>query len=371
MRWIAGVADIKRIISDTQNPLLNPTGRTVLFIDEIHRFNKAQQDALLPQVEDGTLILIGATTENPFFEVNKALISRSTVFQMHPLAEADIRQIVQMSLEDQERGLGQYPIRIDQPSLDLICNMSNGDARIALNALELAAVTTPPEADGTILINQAVLEDCMQKRSIAFDHDGESHYDNISAFIKSMRGSDPDATAFYLARALHGGEDIEFLARRILICAAEDVGLANPQMLSLAMAAYQGVMSVGMPEARIILAEAALAIATSPKSNSAIKAIDSAMQDVASRNRRGSVASATHRFRVWQISVTPKDINMLTTIRAISSIRNTFRKKSVEPFTLSPVRMVMRDELRNGSTNAGLIKPLKIKQKAKTRLNSY
>ena len=284
----AGVADIKRIIADTQNPLLNPAGRTLLFIDEIHRFNKAQQDALLPQVEDGTLILIGATTENPFFEVNKALISRSTVFQLQPLAEDHIRRILNMALKDNERGLGQYPIEIDETSLALICNLSNGDARIALNALELAAVTTTPQSDGSIVVNQAVLEDCMQKRSIAFDHDGESHYDNISAFIKSMRGSDPDAAVFYLARALHGGEDIEFLARRILICAAEDVGLANPQMLPLAMAAYQGIMSVGMPEARIILAEAALAIATSPKSNSSIMAIDHAMGDVASR-RTGEV----------------------------------------------------------------------------------
>ena len=369
---IAGVADIKRIISDTQNPLLNPTGRTVLFIDEIHRFNKAQQDALLPQVEDGTLILIGATTENPFFEVNKALISRSTVFQMHPLAEADIRQIVQMALEDQERGLGQYPIRIDQPSLDLICNMSNGDARIALNALELAAVTTPPEADGTILINQAVLEDCMQKRSIAFDHDGESHYDNISAFIKSMRGSDPDATAFYLARALHGGEDIEFLARRILICAAEDVGLANPQMLSLAMAAYQGVMSVGMPEARIILAEAALAIATSPKSNSAIKAIDSAMQDVASR-RTGEVPLHLRNAPVPGMA----DLGYAQGYKYAHDYPRHIVDQEYLPEEIrgtiyfEPSSNGYEDELRNGSTNAGLIKPLKIKQKAKTRLNSY
>ena len=284
----AGVADIKRIIADTQNQLLNPSGRTLLFVDEIHRFNKSQQDALLPHVEDGTLILIGATTENPFFEVNKALISRSTVFQLQPLDESDIRQILAMALNDPERGLGQVPIRIDEPSFHLICNLSNGDARIALNALELAAVTTQPDPDGSIVISKAVLEDCMQKRSIAFDHDGESHYDNISAFIKSMRGSAPDAAVFYLARALHGGEDIEFLARRIMICAAEDVGLANPQMLPLAIAAYQGIMAVGMPEARILLAEAALAIATSPKSNSSICAVDQALQDVSSR-RTGEV----------------------------------------------------------------------------------
>jgi putative ATPase len=243
---------------------------------------------LLPQVEDGTLILIGATTENPFFEVNKALISRSTVFQLLPLDENHIRRIVEMAMTDKERGLGQYQLEIEQQAMAMICNVSNGDARIALNALELAAETTPPEHDGKIRINLEVLQDCMQKRSIAFDQNGESHYDNISAFIKSMRGSAPDAAVFYLARALHGGEDIEFLARRILICAAEDVGLANPQMLSMAMAAYQGIMAVGMPEARIILAEAALAVATSPKSNSAYKAIDSALSDVASR-RTGEV----------------------------------------------------------------------------------
>ncbi|MEA4888295.1 MAG: replication-associated recombination protein A [Clostridiaceae bacterium] len=284
----AGVADIKRIIADTQNPLLNPSGRTLLFIDEIHRFNKAQQDALLPQVEDGTLILIGATTENPFFEVNKALISRSTVFQLQPLTENHIRTILNMALNDRERGLGQFPIDLEPQALERISNMANGDARIALNALELAVMTTRPGSGGVIVIDREVIEDCMQKRSIAFDHDGESHYDNISAFIKSMRGSDPDAAVFYLARALHGGEDIEFLARRILICAAEDVGLANPQMLPLAMAAYQGIMAVGMPEARIILSEAALAVATSPKSNATIVAIDKAMQDVANR-RTGEV----------------------------------------------------------------------------------
>jgi putative ATPase len=284
----AGIADIKRIIADTQNPILNPSGRTVLFIDEVHRFNKAQQDALLPQVEDGTLILIGATTENPFFEINKALISRSTVFQLHPLTEPDIRKILEMALQDKERGLGEYPVDIDSESLDMICNVSNGDARIGLNALELAAVTTPPGREGRIRIDRDILADCMQKRSISFDDTGESHYDNISAFIKSMRGSDPDAAVFYLARALHGGEDIEFLARRILVCAAEDVGLANPQALLVAMAAYQGVMAVGLPEARLILTEAALAVATSPKSNATIKAIDHAQNDVASK-RTGEV----------------------------------------------------------------------------------
>ena len=284
----AGIADIKRVIADTQNPILNPSGRTVLFIDEIHRFNKTQQDALLPQVEDGTLILIGATTENPFFEVNKALISRSTVFQLQPLATADILRLLRMALADEERGFGRYPVQISEAALNLIADHSNGDARIALNGLELATITTTPDADGNIVIDATTVEDCMQKRSIAYDATGESHYDNISAFIKSMRGSDPDAAVFYLARALHGGEDIEFLARRILICAAEDVGMANPQMISIAMSAYQGIMAVGMPEARILLSEAAIAVATSPKSNSAYQAIDKALEDVASR-RTGEV----------------------------------------------------------------------------------
>ena len=284
----AGVGDIKRVISDTQNMILNPTGRTVLFIDEIHRFNKLQQDALLPQVEDGTLILIGATTENPFFEVNKALISRSTVLALKPLTEKDIIKILKMALADKERGLGNELIFITDEALSYIANLSNGDARIALRGLELASVTTPPDSSGKITIDAAVLEDCMQKRSIAFDSSGESHYDNISAFIKSMRGSDPDAAVFYLARALHGGEDIEFLARRILICASEDVGMANPSALPVAMAAYQGIMAVGMPEARILLSEAAIVVATSPKSNASYMAINKAMQDV-EQKRTGEV----------------------------------------------------------------------------------
>lgn len=284
----AGVAEIKRIISDTQNPILNPQGRTVLFVDEIHRFNKLQQDALLPHVEDGTLILIGATTENPFFEVNKALISRSTVLTLKPLTNQDILVILQMAINDKERGLGNESLHFTDDALERIADMSNGDARIALRALELASITTPPDAKGTIQIGAEIVEDCMQKRSIAFDADGESHYDNISAFIKSMRGSDPDATIFYLARALHGGEDIEFIARRILVCASEDVGMANPSALSVAMAAYQGIMSVGMPEARILLSQAALIVATSPKSNASYLAIDKALKDVAEK-RTGDV----------------------------------------------------------------------------------
>ncbi len=284
----AGIADIKQVVSDARNPILTPTGRTVLFVDEIHRFNKAQQDALLPHVEDGTVILVGATTENPFFEVNKSLISRSTVFQLEPLSNEEVRLLVGRALSDPERGLGTLRIELDADAASFLCDRSNGDARIALNALELAALTTPPDADGVVRIPLAVAEDCLQKRSLAFDAAGESHYDTISAFIKSMRGSDPDAAVHYLARALHSGEDIEFLARRIVICASEDVGMANPAALQVAMAAYQGVMAVGMPEARILLAEAAVMVATSPKSNASYVAVEKALQDVADR-RTGEI----------------------------------------------------------------------------------
>lgn len=284
----AGVKDLRRVIEDTLNPLLNPEGKTVLFIDEIHRFNKAQQDALLPQVEDGTIVLIGATTENPYFEVNKALVSRSTVFQLTPLTEDDILQILRMAITDEERGLGALPLEFAEQTLEFIANFSNGDARIALNGIELAALTTPLSKDGRIHLTIDIMKDSMQERSIAYDGDGEEHYDNISALIKSMRGSDPDAAIFYLARALHGGEDIEYLARRIVICAAEDVGMANPQAMSIAMSAYQTAERVGMPEARIPLALACVMVATSPKSNATYLAIDKALSDVRSK-RTGNV----------------------------------------------------------------------------------
>lgn len=284
----AGVSDIKRIVEDAKNPIMTPNGKVVLFVDEIHRFNKMQQDALLPHVEDGTVVLIGATTENPFFEVNKALISRSTVLSLKPLTDENIIEILKIALQDKERGLGNEDISISERTLAYIADLCNGDARIALRSLELAYITTPPNAEGTIVIDEDVMQDCMQKRSLAFDTDGESHYDNISAMIKSMRGSDPDAAIFYLARALHSGEDIEFLARRILICASEDVGMANPNAILVANAAYQGVMAVGMPEARILLAEAAVVVATSPKSNSSYLAINRALSDVANK-RTGDV----------------------------------------------------------------------------------
>ena len=276
----SGVSDIKRVIEDAQNPIISEGRRTVLFIDEIHRFNKLQQDALLPYVEDGPVILIGATTENPFFEVNKALVSRSTVLQLRSLTDKDILKILRNALSDKERGFGNTDIAISDDTLSKISGLSGGDARNALKALELAVITTPPGAGGKIEITDEIISDCMQKRTVLFDKDGESHYDNISAMIKSMRGSDPDAAILYLARALEGGEDIEFLARRILICASEDVGLANPNALLVANAAYQAACSVGMPEARIPLAQACIIVAASPKSNASYLAIDKALSDV-------------------------------------------------------------------------------------------
>lgn len=284
----AGVADIKRIVADTQNLMLNPSGRTVLFIDEIHRFNKAQQDALLPFVENGTIVLIGATTENPYFEVNKALISRSSVFMLKPLNKADIEKIIRSALSDRERGLGGYDLITDDDAVSYLAEVSNGDARIALNAMELAAETSELESDGHIHITVNTIEECVQRKAITFDKSGEAHYDNISAFIKSMRGSNPDAALFYLARALYAGEDPEFLIRRIIICASEDVGMANPTALQLAVAAAEGIHMIGMPEARLLLAHAAVMVATSPKSNSCYKALGKAMQDVEAK-RTGEV----------------------------------------------------------------------------------
>lgn len=284
----AGVADIKRIVADTQNPMFNASGRTVLFIDEIHRFNKAQQDALLPFVENGTIVLIGATTENPYFEVNKSLISRSSVFMLKPLTVADIERIIRTSLKDKEHGLGEYKLIADDDAIKYLAEVSNGDARIALNAIELAAVTSVLGKDGLIHITVGTIEDCVQRKAITFDKSGEAHYDNISAFIKSMRGSDPDAAVFYLARAIYAGEEPEFLARRIIICASEDVGMANPMALQVAVAAAEGINMIGMPEAKLLLVHAAVMVATSPKSNSCYSALGKALNDVETK-RTGEV----------------------------------------------------------------------------------
>ena len=279
----AGVGDIKNAIADAENPLLNPSGKCILFIDEIHRFNKLQQDALLPYVENGTVILIGATTENPYFEVNKALISRSMVIKLEPLKKENIVQILKNALKSPE-GLGMYNIKISDETIEKIAEVSGGDVRTALNGLEIAVLTTNMNKDGVIEITNEIAKESLNKRKAIFDKNGDSHYDNISAFIKSMRGSDPDATIFYLARALNGGEDPVFIARRIVIQASEDVGLANPNALVVATAAMQAVTMVGMPEARIILAEAALYVANSKKSNASYNAINKALEDVSTKD---------------------------------------------------------------------------------------
>lgn len=276
----AGVQDIKTAVEDAKNLLLNPSGRVVLFIDEIHRFNKLQQDALLPYVEDGTVILIGATTENPYFSVNKALISRSTVFKLEPLKKEDVMKVIKNALTDREKGLGLYDLKISDETIEYLADIAAGDVRVALNALEIATLTTDMNADGEIEITRDIIIECVQKKKAQFDKNGDSHYDNISAFIKSMRGGDADAVLFYLARALYGGEDPMFLARRIVICASEDVGMANSNALVVANSAMQAVHQIGMPEARIILAHAATYVARSPKSNAAYLGINKALEDV-------------------------------------------------------------------------------------------
>ena len=279
----AGISDIKKAVEEAKNAFLNPTGKCILFIDEIHRFNKLQQDALLPYVEDGTVILIGATTENPYFEVNKALISRSMVVKLNPLKPEDIFKILKNSLSNKE-GLGTYNIKIEDETLMNIAKFANGDVRTALNSLEIAVLTTQMDKDGFINITDEIIAQSMGKKKTMFDKNGDTHYDNISAFIKSMRGSDPDATVFYLARAIEGGEDPIFLARRIVIAASEDVGLANPNALVVANAAMQAVQTIGMPEGRIILSEAAIYVALSKKSNASYMAINKALEDVSTKD---------------------------------------------------------------------------------------
>ncbi len=279
----SGVGDIKAAIQESDNLLMNPSGKTILFIDEIHRFNKLQQDALLPYVEDGTVILIGATTENPYFEVNKALISRSMVIKLEPLTKENIIKIVKNAIKNPE-GLGTYKLKIKDSTIEKIAEFSNGDVRTALNGLEVAVLTTKMNKDGYIEITDEIASESMNKKKAMFDKSGDSHYDNISAMIKSMRGSDADAALFYLARALNAGEDPMFLARRIVICSSEDVGMANPNALVVATSAMQAVSMVGMPEARIILAEAAVYVAKSKKSNASYLGINKALEDVANKN---------------------------------------------------------------------------------------
>lgn len=282
----SGKKDMEEVVAQAKENAGMYGKKTILFIDEIHRFNKSQQDYLLPFVEDGTIILIGATTENPYFEVNRALISRSVILELKPLSVQNIRELLQRAVSDRERGLGAYEAEVSEDALDFLAEISGGDARLALNAVELGVLTTERAEDGKIHITKEVASECIQKRIVRYDKTGDNHYDTISAFIKSMRGSDPDAAVYYLARMLYAGEDIKFIARRMMICAAEDVSNADPMALVLATSAAQAVERVGMPEAQIILAQAASYIASAPKSNSAVNAIFSAMNSVQSQEIR-------------------------------------------------------------------------------------
>lgn len=276
----AGKKDMEELVEKAKNNIGMYGKKSILFIDEIHRFNKGQQDYLLPFVEDGTIILIGATTENPYFEVNGALLSRSIIFELKSLEQEDIKILLQRAVTDYEKGLGAYHPILEEEALNFLSDMANGDARAALNAIELGVLTTEPSEDGNIHITLEIASECIQKRVVGYDKSGDNHYDTISAFIKSMRGSDPDAAVYYLARMLYAGEDIKFIARRIMICAAEDVSNADPQALVVAVAAAQAVERLGMPEARIVLSQAAAYVACAPKSNSSIVAIDEAMENV-------------------------------------------------------------------------------------------
>lgn len=277
----AGKKDMEQVVENAKNMRGMYGKKTILFIDEIHRFNKGQQDYLLPFVEDGTIILVGATTENPYFEVNGALLSRSIIFELKPLSQDDIKKLLLRALQDQEKGLGSYGATIDDDALDFLSDMANGDARSALTAIELGVLTTEPSADGKIHITLSVASECIQRRVVKYDKSGDNHYDTISAFIKSMRGSDPDAAIYYLARMLYAGEDVKFIARRIMICASEDIGNADPQALQVAVAAAQAVERIGMPESQIILAQAVNYVACAPKSNASYLSIGAAMQMVA------------------------------------------------------------------------------------------
>ena len=280
---VAGKKDMEEVVARAKETLGMYQKKTILFVDEIHRFNKSQQDYLLPFVEDGTLILIGATTENPYFEVNSALISRSSIFELHPLDKEDIKTVIRRAVYDVEKGMGSYDAVIEEDALEFLADISVGDARNALNAVELGILTTERSDDGKIHITLPVASECIQKRVVRYDKTGDNHYDTISAFIKSMRGSDPDAAVYYLAKMLYAGEDIKFIARRIMICASEDVGNADPMALTVAVSAAQAVERIGMPEAQIILSQAVLYVATAPKSNSATNAIFGAMENVKSQ----------------------------------------------------------------------------------------
>ena len=288
---ISGKKDMEEVVAKAKDLQGMYGKRTILFIDEIHRFNKGQQDYLLPFVEDGTIILIGATTENPYFEVNGALISRSIIFELKPIPRESIKELLKKAVYDTERGMGSYDAVIEADALEFLADISGGDARHALNAIELGVMTTERSEDGKIHITLDVAQECIQKRAVRYDKNGDSHYDTISAFIKSMRGSDPDAAVYYLARMLYAGESVTFIARRIMICAAEDVGNADPQALMVAVSASQAVERIGMPEAQIILSQAAAYVASAPKSNSSCNAIFEALAEV---EKSGNLPIPTH-----------------------------------------------------------------------------
>ncbi len=292
----AGKKDMEEVVRQAKDSLGMYGKRTILFVDEIHRFNKGQQDYLLPFVEDGTLILIGATTENPYFEVNGALISRSIIFELKALEKEEVKELLVRALTDVEKGMGAYDAQADEEVLDFLADIAGGDARNALNALELGILTTERSGDGKIHITLEVASECIQKKTVRYDKGGDNHYDTISAFIKSMRGSDPDAAVFYLAKMLYAGEDIRFIARRIMICASEDVGNADPQALSVAVAAAQAVERIGMPESQIILAHAASYVASAPKSNAASTAIFEAMETVKTTTTTVPVHLQDHHY---------------------------------------------------------------------------
>ena len=279
---VAGKKDMEAVVEKAKADTGMYGKKTILFVDEIHRFNKGQQDYLLPFVEDGTLVLIGATTENPYFEVNNALLSRSVVFELKPLEKEDIKELIQRAVYDEKKGMGAYGAVIDDEAVEFLAELSGGDARCALNAIELGIMTTERSEDEKIHITLEVAKECIQKRVVRYDKTGDNHYDTVSAFIKSMRGSDPDAAVYYLARMLHAGEDLNFITRRIMICAAEDVGLADPNALTVAVSAAQAVDRIGMPEAEIILSEAVCYIASAPKSNAACMAVGEARSEVES-----------------------------------------------------------------------------------------
>lgn len=288
---VAGKKDMEEVVAKAKENFGMYAKKTILFIDEIHRFNKSQQDYLLPFVEDGTIVLIGATTENPYFEVNGALLSRSAIFELYPLEASDIRELLLRAVTDKEKGMGGYDALIEEDAMQFLCDLADGDARRALSAVELGIMTTERSQDGKIHITLEVAQECIQKRAIRYEKNGDNHYDTISAFIKSMRGSDPDAAVYYLAKMLYAGESITFIARRIMICASEDVGNADPNALCVAVAASQAVERVGMPEASIILSHAVTYVACAPKSNAACVAIDEAMETV---RKTGSLKVPVH-----------------------------------------------------------------------------